>query len=425
MAPSTLPELPEFLPRLRDGTLEYPVHHMRGGTSTGLVLWERFAPEELALREELLRHLMGVPLAGRVSGNRQITGLGRGPATSNKVFFADIESGAAGPALVSTLAQLASDHGAIDWGVNCGNMSAALQLWASDISLIDSVAPGQIEIDIRNTNTGVVTTSRMTKRADGSYLAAEIPGVHGAFPAVDLFLHDPVGAKTGRLLPTGAAEERVGGHRISCVDVAVPMVIADAAEFGKTAHEPLDALEADASFMAALRAVWVEAGLRMGLKRRDGHAMTREEVEGSETVPKVCIVGAPRAGGHLSVRYFTPQTAHGSMAVSGGCCLAAAALIPGSVAHRVAQGVSAPGREFSEIGVRIENPAGILDAAVEVRLADGALEVRSAAYRRSTQILLRGHMPLVRASAALREALLRRADSQVGASGAIAGGHRA
>ena len=31
---------------------------------------ERVAPDELALREALLRHLMGVPLAGRVSGNR-------------------------------------------------------------------------------------------------------------------------------------------------------------------------------------------------------------------------------------------------------------------------------------------------------------------------------------------------------------------
>jgi 4-oxalomesaconate tautomerase len=34
------------------------------------------------------------------------------------------------------------------------------------------------------------------------------------------------------------------------------------------------------------------------------------------------------------------------------------------------------------------------------------LEVRKAAYRRSTQILLRGHVPLYRASDALRDSLL-------------------
>jgi 2-methylaconitate cis-trans-isomerase PrpF len=402
---SDLTALPDFRPRFRAGVFELPVHHMRGGTSTGLVLWERFSPQALHLREELLRHLQGVPLAGRHPGNRQITGLGRGPATSNKVFFADVEEGAKGPRLVSTLAQLASDHGEIDWSVNCGNMSASLQLWGLDTGLVQST-----EIEIRNTNTGVLTTSRMTRRPDGGFVAAEIPGVDGAFPSVDLFLHEPVGSKTGKLLPTGAAQDLVGGYRVSCVDVAVPMVIAAAADFGKTAHEPIRELEADASFMAALREVWIEAGLRMRLKRRDGQLMTREDVARSETIPKACIVGAPQHGGTISVRYFTPQTAHGSMAVSGACCLAAAAMAPGSVAHRIAQGLPAGTPDFSEVEVGIENPAGTLEATVVARLDGGELQVRSAAYRRSTQILLRGHVPLYRASAELVDDLRKLAD---------------
>lgn len=64
-----------FAPRLRHGVLEFPVHHMRGGTSTGLVLWERWSPQDLTLREELLRHLMGVPLAGQNDRNKQILSL--------------------------------------------------------------------------------------------------------------------------------------------------------------------------------------------------------------------------------------------------------------------------------------------------------------------------------------------------------------
>jgi 4-oxalomesaconate tautomerase len=405
MPVTDLAALPDFRPRFRLGVLELPVHHMRGGTSTGLVLWERFCPQSLHLREELLRHLQGVPLAGRHPGNRQITGLGRGPATSNKVFFADVEQGTNGPRLVSTLAQLASDHGEIDWSVNCGNMSASLQLWALDAGLVQST-----EIEIRNTNTGVLTTSRMTTRPDGGFIAAEIPGVDGAFPSVDLFLHDPVGSKTGKLLPTGAAEDLIGGYRVSCVDVAVPMVIAAAADFGKTAHEPIRELEADAGFMAKLREVWIEAGLRMGLRRRDGQLMTRDEVARSETIPKVCIVGAPQHGGTLSVRYFTPQTAHASMAVSGACCLAAAAMVPGSMAHRIAQGLPEGTPEFSEVEVGIENPAGTLEATVVARINRNELQVRSAAYRRSTQILLRGHVPLYRASPELVDDLRKLAD---------------
>jgi len=402
MSLERLPALPELAPRWRGGTIEFPLHHMRGGTSTGLVIWERYAPSDRALREELLRHLMGLPLAGERHGNRQITGLGRGLPTSNKVFFADLEpDGAGGVRLVSTLAQLAADKAAIDWSVNCGNMSAALPLWALDTGLAAMHAPGSFEIEIRNTNTGVIAGSRMRLGVHGAAATAEIPGVDGAFPAVDLFLHHPAGAKTGRLLPTGRARDRVAGHDVSCVDVAVPMVIARAADFGMTATEPPAALDADQAFKAALREIWVAAGLLMGLENRDGSKMTAEQLAQSETVPKVCIVGPPRGAGHISVRYFTPQAAHGSMAVTGGCCLAAASLIAGSVAHEQARGVVMPGGEFSEIGVDIENPAGILAATVQARLGGEGLVVRKAAYKRSAQILLRGHVPLYRASAAL------------------------
>ena len=400
--------LSEWKPRHVAGTVEFPVHHMRGGTSTGLVLWDRIAPKDQLLREELLRHLMGVPLEGRIPGHRQVTGLGRGPATSNKVFFADVEAAPEGPRLVSTLAQLAGDHSGIDWSVNCGNMSAALPLWALDTGLLGSGLPtaGPVSIEIRNLNTGVISTARMARKSDGSFVLGEIPGVDGAFPGVDLFLKDPVGAKTGLLLPTGSPSDVIEGHTVSCVDVAVPMVIADASDFGKTAHEPAQALEADTDFMAALRRVWVSAGLRMGLKRRDGQPMTEDELQRSETVPKVCIVGAPLNGGHLAVRYFTPQTAHATMAVSGACCLAAAALIPGSVAHRIAQGMDGPHEQFSDINVGIENPAGVLMATVVARVRPAGVEISSAAYLRSTQVLLRGYVPLYRASPELRAALL-------------------
>jgi 4-oxalomesaconate tautomerase len=394
-------------PRLRAGSVEFPVHHVRGGTSTGLVIAEHWAPAERELREELLRHLMGLPLAGTRAGNRQITGLGRIVPTGNKVFFARVEQTGEVPRIVSTFAQLAADKAAVDWSVNCGNMSAALPLWALDTGQVEPPRAGaSFEIDIFNTNTNVTAGSRMRLGADDAFIGAEIPGVEGSFPGVDLFLANPVGAKTGRLLPTGRAIDEIAGYRVSCVDVAVPMVIASAADFGKTAHEDIEHLEADRDFMETLRGVWVEAGLRMALKTPGGRHMTADELSQSETIPKVCIVGAPQGAGHIAVRYFTPQTGHRSMAVSGGCCLAAATLIPGSVAQEIARGVPACGPEFEEVDVGIENPAGVLEATIEARLAPSGLEVRKAAYRRSTQILLRGHVPLYRASDALRGALL-------------------
>jgi 4-oxalomesaconate tautomerase len=380
---------------------------MRGGTSTGVVIWEHIAPRQQALREELLRHVMGVPLDGEAADNRQTTGLGRGSPTSNKAFFADVEQRSdARLSLVSTLAQLAADHSRIDWSVNCGNMSSALQLWAIDMGFIDVSTPGMHAIDIRNTNTGTVTTSRMAIDADGQFVQTHIPGVMGEFPAVDLFLLDPVGAKTGSLLPTGVPLDTIGGYHVSCVDVAVPMVIARASEFGKTAHESVAELTSDAEFLRKAKEVWVEAGLRMGLRRKDGVLMSRAEIERSETIPKFCIVGEPRYGGDLSVRYLTPQTVHASMAVSGGCCLAAATLIAGSVANSIAQKFST--EEVSEVQVAIENPLGTLDTTVRVRKSGDWPAISMAAYRRSAQVLLRGYVPLYKASAALKSALGRK-----------------
>jgi len=408
-APISFPVSSDYRPRLHNGVWEFPVHHMRGGTSTGVVLWERIAPQERALREELLRHIMGVPLDGEAAGNRQTTGLGRRSATSNKVFFADVEQGPeARPRLVSTLAQLAADHSRIDWSVNCGNMSSALQLWAIDMGFIDASTPGMHAIDIRNTNTGTMTTSRMAIAADGQFAEALIPGVMGKFPAVDLFLLDPVGAKTGTMLPTGAAVDTIGGYHVSCVDVAVPMVIARASEFGKTAHEPVAELARDDKFLGKAKEVWVEAGLRMRLRRKDGGLMSRTEIERSETIPKFCIVGEPRYGGDLSVRYLTPQTVHASMAVSGGCCLAAATLIAGSVANSIARKSST--EEVSEVQVAIENPSGTLDTTVRVQKSGDWPAISMASYRRSAQVLLRGYVPLYKASAALKSALERESD---------------
>ncbi|WP_291330006.1 PrpF domain-containing protein [Desulfovibrio sp. UCD-KL4C] len=404
MISNTVSHVPKFTLRVRNSIVEFPVHYMRGGTSTGLVIHESLAPSNTDLREELLRHLMGVPLVGDSQGNRQITGLGRGPATSNKVFLADIEIADGRQRIVSTLAQLAADHAAIDWSVNCGNMSSALQIWALDNELL-STNEATIEIDIRNTNTGIVTKSRMTRNASGNFAVADIPGVDGPFPAVDLFLLEPVGSKTGRLLPTGQPRETIGGHTVSCVDVAVPMVIADAEEFNKTGYEPAAELASDRIFMESLRTIWVEAGLRMGLKRYDGTLMNADDLARSETIPKICIVAPPIQGGSISVRYFTPQTGHASMAVSGGCCLAAAALIPGSVANKIAQGLPALSGKNMEVAVAIENPAGILEATIIARQGEEGLAINSAAYRRNTQILMRGHVPLYRASSALVKAL--------------------
>lgn len=396
-------------PRFFDGVLEIPVYHMRGGTSTGILLYEPHLPGDLALREELVRHIMGVPLEGEVAKNAQITGLGRGIPQSCKVFIVDNTSRDDAD-IQSTLAQLAPTKSAIDWSVNCGNMSAALPVFAAQVGLV-SLEPGTNRVRIFNTNTGVVTHALLDMPEPDQPVASdtEIPGVMGQWPGVQLALLEPVGAKTGRLLPTGNVTDEIDGLSVSCVDLAVPMVIVRASDLGKTAAESPEALDDDQDLKARLQRIWVAAGLEMGLTGKDGAPMNEAALAVSETIPKICIVAPPsedeRAkGANIRVRYFTPQAGHKSLAVTGGACLAACCLIPGTVGHDIVEGLDGLGAEEADHIVRMANPAGLLKATIAGSMRDGEIAMPSAAYERSTQILLRGHSPIYNASEGLRAA---------------------
>lgn len=388
------PGFESFSPRLIHGVAHFPLYYMRGGTSTGVVIWEPHLPQSLELKEELIRRVMGVPLSGETKGNKQISGLGRGPATSNKVFMLNLHNGPEAD-LSSTLAQLAADKSAIDWSVNCGNMSSALPIYALETGLIKAQKP-LTQLRIFNTNTKVITDARLSTPEGDSLVPAdtEIPGVMGEFPGVELSLREPIGAKTGKLFPTGNRKDVFAGVTASCLDVAVPMVIVNAAELGKNGDETSDALNHDQALLLRLREIWVEAGLKMGLKKRNGELMSRTDLENSETVPKICMVSPPKRSGHITVRYFTPQSAHNSLAVTGGCCLATACLLPGTVAHDVAHDLQEFSNEEREIVVDMENPAGILRARICGHLSGQGATIPWAAYTRNTQVFMRGYVPI-------------------------------
>lgn len=390
-------------PFVRDGVLHFPVSQMRGGTSTGVILWGPHLAPLADVKEEIIRKIMGVPDVGELKGNRQISGLGRGQATSNKVFIIEPADGTQAD-FNSTLAQLAAEKSAIDWSVNCGNMSAAIPMFLLSNGLVSAGDP-DTHIRVFNTNTGVVTDCRVRTPGGLPAIPADttIPGVYGQFPGVELSLRHPVGAKTGQLLPTGQVRDRFDGVEVSCVDVAVPMVIIRADAMGMRGDESVASLNAHAQLKDRMRSIWVQAGQAMQLKNK-GVPMTADELAASETVPKVCLVSRPTQGGHISVRYFTPQESHASLAVTGGCCLATACLIPGTTAHELATGLEPLSVGDSERAVAMENPAGILRARVFGRqLAGGGFAFPWVAYERNAQLYMDGQFRIYQPSAQMLE----------------------
>jgi 4-oxalomesaconate tautomerase len=401
--PSNDPVLPGITPFVRDGVLHFPVSYMRGGTSTGVILWGPHLAPLADFKEEIIRKIMGVPDEGELKGNKQITGLGRGAATSNKVFIVERGDGLNAD-FNSTLAQLAAEKSAIDWSVNCGNMSAAIPMFLLENGLVQ---PGDPTTSVRifNTNTGVVTDCRVHTPGGQPVIPAdiEIPGVYGPFPGVELSLRDPVGAKTQKLLPTGHTRDTFDGVAVSCVDVAVPMVILRADAVGLHGNESVASLNANEALKALLRSIWVQAGLAMQLKRK-GVLMTADELATSETVPKVCLVSPPTQGGHISARYFTPQESHASLAVTGGCCLATACLMPGTTAHEMARGLEPLTAQSAEHAVAMENPAGVLRARVFGSSSEaGEYTFPWVAYERNAQLYMDGYFRIHRPSAGLIE----------------------
>ena len=364
-------------------TIEIPVYYMRGGTSTGVLVKKEDLPIDKRKRDIILRKIMGIPEIS-TPGNNQITGLGRGIPTSNKVFIVEVADKEKRKAR-STLAQLAADKNTIDWSVNCGNMSSAIPLYLLESELID-VENGINTIEIFNTNTKKSTNAYINV-LDGRIVDyAEIPGVNGSFPEVRLELKNPAGSKTGKLFPTGNKIDVIDGIEVSCLDVNVPMVIVKAVDLGKTGREAVNELKSDKVLQKKLTHLWTEAGIKMKLKKSDGSLMTRQDLQHSETIPKICMISPPSNYGDINTRYFTPQAPHNSLAVSGGGCLAAACLIDGTIAQTIISNPDILHESKKRSVVKIENPAGVLD----IELYMDGTDIERIVYKRSTQVIVKG-----------------------------------
>ena len=89
-------------------------------------------------------------------------------------------------------------------------------------------------------------------------------GVPGTGAPMVLSFSDVVGSKCGALFPTGAVQEEVDGVPVSCIDVAMPMVMMRAGDLGLSGYEPGE-ITGNAELMQRIEAIRLEAGRRMGL----------------------------------------------------------------------------------------------------------------------------------------------------------------
>ena len=340
---------------------------MRGGTSRGPYLRAADLPSDREALAEVLVALVGAghPLT--------IDGLGGGAPVTTKVAI--LSRSEAPDADVDYLfAQVGVEERVVDFKPTCGNILVGVGPAAIEMGLFDPPADAaEARVRIRAVNTGarVTATVRLAggrPRYDGD---AAIDGVPGTAAPVDLAFTGVTGGVTGAMFPTGAGIDAIDGVEVSCMDVAMPMMIARAADLGLTGGESADALDADRATFARLERMRLEAGRRMGMG----------DVSASVT-PKIGLVGPPAGGGHARVRYFMPWRTHPTLAVTGSQCLAACLLCPGTVGAGIVAG--APGT------LRLEHPAGVMEVALETRRDGDAFEVLSARLVRTARLIARG-----------------------------------
>ena len=343
---------------------------MRGGTSRGPYFRRDDLPDD---RETLAEVLMAVTGAGHPNN---IDGIGGGVAVTTKVAMlstsdhdkADIDY---------FFAQVAVDECLVDFKPTCGNILSGVGPAAIEMGLIEPTDP-ETTVRIRATNTGalieaVIQTPGGRLRYDGD---TAIDGVAGAAAPIRLNFMDVVGSATGALLPTGQVRDLIDGVEVTCLDVAMPIVIAEAAAFGLSGYETLEELDANKDFYTRMEPIRIEAGRRMGMG----------DVTMSVT-PKFALLAPPREGGAITARYFMPWNCHPSMAVTGAQCLASCVLVPDTVADGLA---IRP--EGNPADVTIEHPSGQIEVVVDADPKANGFKLRSAGLIRTARLLACGEV---------------------------------
>jgi len=346
-----------------------PYFFMRGGTSRGPYFNRADLPEDLDVLAQVLIAAVG-------SGHRlNIDGIGGGDAVTTKVAmlskseddWADIDY---------FFAQVSVEKQLVDFKPTCGNILSGVGPAAIEMGLIDP-QEGETEIRIRSVNTGAQVLAKVqTPGKEITYDGdAEIAGVPGQAAPISLNFMGVVGSSTGAFLPTGNLRDRIEDIDVTCMDVAMPMVIARASEFGLTGYETVQELDDNKDFFKRLESIRLNAGELMGMG----------DVSESVT-PKFGLFAPAREGGTIATRYFMPWNTHPSMAVTGSQCMASCALTPGTIADGLLERPTS-----SPANVVLEHASGTIEVLVDFSSEDG-FSLNSAGLLRTARKLADGNI---------------------------------
>ena len=347
-----------------------PFLFMRGGSSRGPFFQRKDLP---ANQDELNEVLIAAVGSGHPLN---IDGIGGGNAVTTKVA---ILSQSTDPEFdVDYLfAQVSVVDRLVDYKPTCGNMLTAVGPAAIEMGLMNADR-AITKIRIRAVNTGAhIIVNVHTKNGQVVYDGnAKIDGVPGNAAPVEMQFLNVAGSSTGSFLPTGQALDNINGIEVTCMDVAMPMVIARASDLGLSGKETRVELDANRALFERIESIRVEAGDLMGMG----------DVSSSVT-PKFGLLSTVDQINHISCRYFMPWETHPTVAVTGCQCLASCALARGTVAEGMMQ---TDGRIPALI--TLHHPMGTMDVLVDYSTENGRYVNHSAGLVRTARKIASGEI---------------------------------
>lgn len=375
---------------------QIPALYMRGGTSKGVF----FKQDDLvqfptsAERDNALLRVIGSPDPYA----KHTDGMGGATSSTSKVVIL-AKSSQPGHHVDYTFGQVAIDKPFVDWGGNCGNLTAAVGVAAVKLGLIDVndlPSNGRFlvrvwQINIKKTIEVEVTLEEQQVLELGDF---ELDGV--TFPAQEIPVHfvAPIAADES-VFPTGKVQESMqfddlGEFPVTYINAGIPTIFMPAEVLGFTGAELQNDINGDAELLAKLERIRAQGGVNMGLFDQINKA------QASQHVPKLAFV-APAldyiaSSGKsvdadtidVSVRAMSMGKLHHAMMGTAAVAIATAAAIPGTlVSERCRQGAS----DKCCFG----HPSGSMSVGATVKLADqGQWLVEKVSMSRSARTLMQG-----------------------------------
>lgn len=348
-----------------------PFMQLRGGSSKGLYFLASDLPVDTEARDQLLLDAMG-------RDARQIDGLGGADPVTSKVAIvspsqrpdADIDY---------LFIQVVVGQNRVDTTANCGNILAGVGPFAIESGL--TVATGDsTTVRVHMVNSGKVCELVMdTPNGTMNYAGdARIDGVPGTAAPIICNYKDVAGSACGALLPTGNVVDRVDGIEVTCIDNGMPAVVMRATDMGIAGDESPEQLNANEALREKLQSIRLKMGEKMNLGNVDG-----------ASVPKMCLISAPKNGGVVHTRSFIPYRCHAAIGVLGAVSAATACIIPGSVAEGIGQ--IPPG---NPVQMSVEHPSGELSINLDIDRSGTIPDVKQAGLLRTARLLSRGELYL-------------------------------